>query len=119
MGQAWARGMVHPSRLGTALFDEVLDMIERKTPDVFEAQIQALLTRPDAEPVLAAVRVPTLIAVGRHDAWSPLARHEAMHRVLPQARLAVVEDAGHMTTMEQPACVSRQLLDWMRQEAGR
>ena len=34
MGQAWARGMVHPSRLGTPLFERILDMIERSSPAV-------------------------------------------------------------------------------------
>jgi pimeloyl-ACP methyl ester carboxylesterase len=113
MGSAWARGMVHPDRVGTPLFDEILDMISRKTPEVFEAQIQALLARQDSEAVLADVQVPTLIAVGRQDAWSPVARHQAMQQVLPRAQLAVVENSGHMTTMEQPEVVSQLLKDWL------
>jgi len=80
MESAWARGMVHHARAGTPLFDEILDMINRKTPQVFEAQVRALLARRDREAVLADVQVPPLIAVRRQDAWSPVARHQAMQR---------------------------------------
>ncbi|HSW19933.1 MAG TPA: hypothetical protein VLJ86_22130 [Ramlibacter sp.] len=40
-----------------------------------------------------------------------------MQRELPSARLVVIEDAGHMTTMEQPAAVSQMLAEWLHQEA--
>jgi len=113
MGRQWARGMVHSSRLETPLFEKIIEMIARNTPDDFEAQILALLARPDSGPVLAAVRCPTLLACGRQDAWSPLARHEDMQRLVPSSRLLAIEDSGHMTTMEQPTAVSRALLDWL------
>ena len=113
MGQQWARGMVHPSRLDTPLFQAILDMIERSTPDVFEAQIGALLGRPDANPVLAGVMVPTLLMCGRQDSWSPLSRHEKMRELLPASHLTVVENSGHMTTMEQPNAVSAALASWL------
>jgi pimeloyl-ACP methyl ester carboxylesterase len=112
MGRQWARGMVHPARLDTPLFEEILAMIERKTPAIFEAQIHALLGRPDAREVFTGLRCPTLLLCGRQDAWSPLARHEQMHALLPRSRLVAVEDSGHMSTMEQPAAVSRALVEW-------
>jgi pimeloyl-ACP methyl ester carboxylesterase len=115
MGREWARGMVHPSRLDSPLFERVLDMIERQTPTIFEAQINALLGRPDARPVLNGLRCPTLLACGRQDAWSPLSRHEEMHAMVLGSRLVVIEDSGHMSTMEQPDAVSRALVEWMQQ----
>lgn len=113
MGREWARGMVHPDRLDTPLFDEILAMIERKSPETFSAQIEALIHRPDARGVLSGLRCPTLIACGRQDAWSPLARHEAMQTLCPGSHLAVIEHSGHMTTMEQPAAVTALLREWL------
>lgn len=115
MGRQWAQGMVHASRWNSPLFAHILDMIERQTPAIFAAQLQALLTRPDARGLLEQLRCPTLLACGRQDAWSPLSRHEEMHALLPGSRLAVVEDSGHMSPMEQPAAVSQALLEWMQQ----
>ncbi|UUZ62155.1 alpha/beta hydrolase [Polaromonas sp. P1-6] len=113
MGRRWARGMVQPANLNAPVFEAILSMIERKTPAVFEAQIQALLDRTDAGPVLQALRCPTLLLCGRHDAWSPLTRHREMQAMLPHSELVVIEDAGHMTTMEQPEAVSAALLHWL------
>ncbi len=113
MGRVWARGMVHPSRLDSPLFEQILDMIERQTPAIFEAQIKALLGRPDAREVLRSLRCRTLLACGREDAWSPLSRHEQMHAMVPGSRLVVIEDSGHMSTMEQPHAVSQALAEWL------
>jgi pimeloyl-ACP methyl ester carboxylesterase len=117
MGERWAAGMVHPARLENRLrgevFEQILEMIARSTPDIFAAQITALLGRPDALPVLRAIAVPTLLLCGRQDAWSPLARHVEMAEIIPGARLAVVEEAGHMAPMERPVEVSRHLADWL------
>jgi pimeloyl-ACP methyl ester carboxylesterase len=112
-GRRWARGMVHPARLDTPVFEDILAMIERKTPEVFEAQIRALLDRPDARPVLQALRCRALLLCGRQDTWSPLERHEEMQGLVAGAELVVVEDAGHMTTMEQPQAVNQALLRWL------
>jgi pimeloyl-ACP methyl ester carboxylesterase len=114
MGRHWARGMVHPARLESPLFERILEMIERKTPDIYAAQIEALLSRPDAREVLRGLRCDTLLLCGREDAWSPLARHEQMHTMLPGARLVVIDDCGHMSTMEQPEAVSEVLAQWLR-----
>ena len=75
--------------------------------------VTALLARPDARPVFNGTRCPALLMCGREDAWSPLARHQQMQALLPAARLTVIEDSGHMTTMEQPQAVSEALAQWL------
>ncbi len=113
MAREWALGMVHPSRHDTPLFEAVLDMFERKTPDIFAAQINALLTRPDCGDLLGHIPCPTLLLCGRDDAWSPPARHEFMQQRIAGSRLVIVETCGHMSTMEQPEAVSRALSEWL------
>lgn len=119
MGEAWAPGMVHPSRIGTPVFDAILDMIERKTPDIYGAQIQALLGRPDATGMLGGIACPTLLLCGREDTWSPLSRHEQMHAAIPDSRLAIIENSGHMSTMEQPGAVNGALAAWLAEPDAR
>ncbi|MHB1872073.1 MAG: alpha/beta fold hydrolase [Steroidobacteraceae bacterium] len=114
MGREWVQGMVHPERLRDApLVESILAMIERKTPEIFAAQIRALLSRPSAEGVLRLIGCPTLIVCGRQDLWSPLTRHEEMARLVPGARLAVIENSGHMVTMERPQQVTTALQLWL------
>ncbi|WP_136068577.1 alpha/beta fold hydrolase [Modicisalibacter radicis] len=113
MGATWLQGMVPPERLDDeALVGAILAMIERKDPDTFAAQIDALLARPDATGQLAGIACPTLLLCGRQDAWSPLERHEEMAGLIPGSRLEIIEEAGHMSPMERPAAVARALDDW-------
>ncbi len=114
MAQEWAKGMVHPDRIGGPLFEEVLAMFDRGSAAQYAAQINALLTRSDAAPLLPGITCPTLVLTGRQDAWSGPAQHEAMAAAIAGAQLVIVEDSGHMTTMEQPQVVSKALADWLR-----
>ncbi len=92
-------------------------MVERGSPASFAAQIRALLTRSDATPVLATLRIPTLLLSATGDTWSPPAQHEAMRRLCPQATLGIVAEAGHMLPVEQPAAVSAALDRWLQRVA--
>jgi uncharacterized protein (TIGR02246 family) len=114
MGRQWARGMVHPAVIGKPVFATIIEMIERKTPEVFAAQIRALLARPDATAQLLAIDCPTLVMCGRQDSWSPLSQHLQMAAIIRGARLRIIEDAGHMSTLEQPQAVAAALVEWLR-----
>lgn len=115
MAMQWVQGMVHPDRLqDAALLDTIVGMFERKSPDVFERQIRALLQRPDASEVLRAIRVPTLVLCGRQDSWAPVAQHQAMQALVPAAVFEVIEVAGHMAPMERPQAVAGALLRWLQ-----
>ena len=110
----WVRAMVHPDRLADAdLLADIYQMFERKTAERFALQQQALLARPDAAPVLQSLALPTLVLCGRQDSWSNVAQHEAMAALAPGARLAIIEDAGHMVLMERPEATVRALLEFL------
>lgn len=113
MGLAWAKGMVHPDQLGGPVHEDILAMIERSTPEQFEAQITALLNRPDATTLLPTITCPTLLLCGRDDVWSPPARHEDMLALIPGSKLSIVDHSGHMSTVEQPAAVTQALREWL------
>jgi pimeloyl-ACP methyl ester carboxylesterase len=80
-------------------------------------QQQAMLDRPDSLGDLAAVRVPTLVLCGADDKVTPVADHEAMAPRIAGARLEVVADSGHLSTIEQPGVVTRLLSDWLASTA--
>jgi pimeloyl-ACP methyl ester carboxylesterase len=108
----WLPPMLHPHHSG--LYDELAAMVKRATPESFENQQRALLARPDARPVLLRVDCPALVLCGREDAWSPVRQHEEMTAAIRGARLVVIEECGHMSTVEQPAAVTAALRDWLR-----
>jgi pimeloyl-ACP methyl ester carboxylesterase len=114
MAWQWLQNMVHPTRLADQpLTAAILEMFEEKTPDVFQAQIHALLNRPDATALLATIRCPTLVLCGREDAWSTYERHLFMAQAIHRATLVAVPVCGHMSTMERPQAVSAALNAWL------
>ncbi len=115
---AWLPPMVAPARHGdTALMAPMEAMVLRQTPARFAAQIRALLSRPEAEAVLASVTVPLLVAVGDGDAWSPPDQHAEMAALVPGARLMVFRGSGHMAPCEVPDQVNAALADWLAMPA--
>jgi len=113
MAEQWARPMVHPSRHTTPLFEAVLAMLERSSPEHYAAQINALLNRPDAAPVLSGIVCPTLVLTGREDLWSPPEQHERMAALIKGSQLCIVEQCGHMSTLEQPEAVNTAFQHWL------
>ncbi|MCB1389797.1 MAG: alpha/beta hydrolase [Rhodobacteraceae bacterium] len=110
----WLPPMVwEENRHDAALMAALTAMVLRKSPDQHARQIKALVERPDAAATLPAIACPVLVIVGRHDAWSPVAQHEEMVRLLPDARLEIVEGAGHFAPVEQPGAVADLLVPFL------
>lgn len=118
VAQRWLPAMVRPTAHGSAVYGQMLAMVRRQTPAQFAAQVQALLDRPDAADVLGRVRCPCLVLCGQDDQWSPPDRHAAMAHLIPNAKLLLVPDCGHMSTLEQPENVTAALADWLTAPAG-
>jgi len=107
--------LVHRSRHGdTALKAAVRAMNEETGPDAYCRQQQAIMGRPDSRPGFAAIDCPTLVLVGDDDQLTPPALAHEMANGIRGARLVVVPECGHLSTMERPQAVTEALLDWMR-----
>ena len=52
---------------------------------------------------MAEIRVPTLIICGEEDKPTPPALSRELHQLIPQSRLAMIANAGHLTNLEKPA----------------
>ena len=100
---------------------EVVDLMASMARSVGAAgqfnQQTAMLGRPDSHADLARVRVPTLVMCGRQDPVTPQADHEAMAACVPGSQLTVIEDCGHLSTIEQPSAVTEVLTRWLQATA--
>ncbi len=106
--------LVHPSRLAdTALTDAIKLMAKNVGKEGFIRQQRAIMSRADSRPLLPTISCPTLVLCGRQDQLTPLDRHEEMTAGIQGSRLEVLEDCGHMSTMEKPAEVNRALRLWL------
>ncbi len=105
--------LMHPSRQeDAALVQIVTDMAERVGIETYVRQQHAIISRPDSRDALRGVDVPALVLCGRQDALTNLDQHEEMADLIPGAELVVIEDCGHISTLERPNEVTAALRRW-------
>jgi pimeloyl-ACP methyl ester carboxylesterase len=106
--------LIHPSRLGDKpLVDTVLQMAVDTGLEAFRRQQEAIIGRPDNRPFLASIRCPTLVMVGQEDALTPPELAREIADGIPGAKLEIIADCGHLSTLERPEAVSRALRTWL------
>jgi pimeloyl-ACP methyl ester carboxylesterase len=88
-------------------------IMESCPPLTIEHALLALRDRKDQTENLPSIPVPTLILVGEHDAITPPAMSQRMHELIPRSKLATIPCAGHMSPMENPEEVNRQISEFV------
>ena len=99
--------LVHPDRVNDApLIADLRQMARDIGPEDFLHQQRAIMSRPDSRSSLAAISCPVLLVYGRADAITTLEHQQEMLGAIPDVRLEVVEDSGHMLPLERPQSVN-------------
>jgi pimeloyl-ACP methyl ester carboxylesterase len=106
--------LVHASHVSGAVGDEVRTMAARVGGEAFLRQQTAILGRTDSRPVLSAIKVPTLVAVGDSDVLTPIADALEIHENIAGSTFMVIKDCGHLPALERPEETSQALLHWLR-----
>jgi pimeloyl-ACP methyl ester carboxylesterase len=88
---------------------DLVRMMQRAPAAGASTALRTRAERRDYLPLLPALDLPTLIVVGAHDEFTPVADAELMHQNIRNSRLIILEDAGHLTNLEQPAAFNRSL----------
>ncbi|MEV7520205.1 alpha/beta fold hydrolase [Streptomyces sp. NPDC091371] len=82
-------------------------------PEGAAAALRGRAERPDYRPVLAGAAEPCLVLVGADDVYTPVAEAEALHALMPNSVLAVIDGAGHLPGVEQPEAFNKALLEFL------
>ena len=77
--------------------------------------LAAMTARPDSTPTLPTIQVPTLVVHGAQDILIPLAEAQAMQQAIPNARLEVIAQAGHLPSLETPQAYNQTLSQFLKQ----
>ena len=88
-------------------------MADRVGQTVFERQQRALLARPDLSEAIAAIHVPTLVAVGDRDRICTPDDARALAGRIPGAQFHLLRACGHLAPLERPGEVTAVLRQWL------
>ena len=97
----------------SSVLDVCMDMALSLGPDVFISQSRALQKRTDQLNTIQSMNIPVLIMCGSEDKLCTVERHEMMHNMISDSDLKIINNAGHMPTLEQPRETTEVLKEWL------
>jgi pimeloyl-ACP methyl ester carboxylesterase len=92
----------------------VREMILNSDPNGAAAAQRGMAARQNYSDDLSSIDAPALIIVGREDPIRPVADAEFMHDRIRKSHLEIIEDAAHMTNMEQPEIFNAAILTFLQ-----
>lgn len=77
-------------------------------------QVLVKTVNEDLEPLLPNIKCPTLLVWGVNDTATPLSDGEKMEKLIPDAGLVKLENAGHYSFLEQQYTFNRVMCSFMK-----
>jgi len=109
--------LIHPRRQEDPAFvGPIREMAKSVGRDGYIRQQTAILGRPDGVADLAFIDCPTTVICGEDDILTPPELSREMAERIANARLVMIEDCGHLATLEQPDAVSAAMRAWLTEQ---
>jgi pimeloyl-ACP methyl ester carboxylesterase len=96
------------------VIDEFIQRLGRCDRAGMRHAIVAVATRKPVYPELDRITVPTQVITGADDTPTPPAKGRRIADRIPGARLAIVPQCGHSSTVEQPETITRLIGEFIR-----
>jgi len=107
--------LIHTDRLtDAALVATVRGMAMSLGPKVFVQQTRAVMGRQNYVPVLPGISCPTVVVCGKQDVICPVDDHRLMADTIPGAKFVVIDECGHLASIERPHAVTSVLQYWLQ-----
>lgn len=101
------------------VMNKLVQMGQDLGPEGVVRHLRALQRRRDQQPVLRALEKPALVVCGAHDTKVPRKRQEVAAELIPHGELRVIEEAGHVPSLEAPEALTEILLELLDMPARR
>jgi 3-oxoadipate enol-lactonase len=93
--------------------EQLKEVIYSTSPRMITQGLKALAERRETCSTLCMVNIPTLIICGKEDELTPIIQSEYMKQNIDGSLLRVIEDAGHVSNLEQPEVFNKCLSDFL------
>jgi 3-oxoadipate enol-lactonase len=102
-------------RAGSRPEQLVRGMMASSSPRAVADGQRGLAERPESLSTLSGISVPTLVIVGEHDVLTPPEESQLIAEGVPGARLVSIDQAGHMSNLENPEAFNEAVLGFVRE----
>jgi 3-oxoadipate enol-lactonase len=95
------------------LVEKLRAVVFANSQHIITGGLTALAERSETCSTLKDINIPTLIICGREDEVTPLVQSESMNSTIRGSMLRVIDDAGHVSNLEQPDEFNKHLLNFL------
>jgi pimeloyl-ACP methyl ester carboxylesterase len=99
----------HPERV-----ERLRTFMNATTATGVAAALRGMAIRPDRRADLARIKAPALVLVGEDDVISPPSEARELAAAIPNARLAIIPEAGHMAPWENAAEANAAIIGFLQ-----
>ena len=96
------------------LVEQVRQMILQTPESGIVVDLVAMAARPDSTDLLSMITCPTLVIVGEKDQATPVEESQYITQRIPEARLVIIPEAGHLSNFEQPAAFNQAIQSFLQ-----
>ncbi len=108
-----------PKMLGNAAKPEigitVRGMMASQRAAGIASALRGMAIRPDRTALLRFATVPVLIVSGSQDVLIPPSDSETMHALIPDSRLVIIPDAGHLSNLDKADAFNHVVREFYKQ----
>jgi len=95
-----------------ALINELKNVFSKVNPLSAMHALRSMADRKDSSDIIGQVSVPTLLMFGEFDKVTNLENARMLHQIIPGSELVILENAGHLSNLEQPPKFNDALLNF-------
>ena len=95
------------------IVDQLTEVVFANSQEIIIQGLTALAERSETCSSLEEINIPTLILCGREDVVTPLAQSESMNAAIKGSKLQIIENAGHVSSLEQPHDFAKYLSEFL------
>ncbi len=109
------KSVFHPKSLTDKqeIVENLKSIVVANPKEIITAGLTALADRAETCSTLNKIQIPTLIICGRQDEVTPLAQSEFMHENIKGSVLRIIDEAGHVSNLEQPEEFNQHLVEFL------
>ena len=97
----------------TEIVEHLRNTVFANSKEIIIAGLTALAERNETCSILNKISIPTLIICGSDDKLTPIAQSEFMHKNIKNSELKIIDNAGHVSNLEQPETFNKHLTDFL------
>lgn len=113
--EGFIKGIFHEESLThkKGVVEKLRSVVNSNSQHILINGLTAIAERTESCSVLSKVNIPTLIICGKDDALTPVAQSEMMHEAIQRSVLRIIDQAGHVSNLEQPLAFNKHIADFL------